>query len=29
MAIFDGYECLSAKILRDQNGLSRGVGFAR
>ena len=29
MAIFIDYECLSAKILRDLNGLSRGVGFAR
>lgn len=28
-AIFDKYDCLSAKILRDPNGLSRGVGFAR
>ena len=27
--IFDGFDCLSAKILRDPNGLSRGVGFAR
>ena len=23
------YNCISAKILRDPNGLSRGVGFAR
>ena len=29
MGIFTDYECLSAKILRDSNGLSRGVGFAR
>ncbi|MCJ1472423.1 hypothetical protein MMC13_001071 [Lambiella insularis] len=28
-AIFISYDCMSAKILRDQNGLSRGVGFAR
>ncbi|MCJ1433347.1 hypothetical protein MMC27_002707 [Xylographa pallens] len=28
-AIFINYDCISAKILRDQNGLSRGVGFAR
>lgn len=29
MAIFGEHDCLSAKILRDTNGLSRGVGFAR
>jgi hypothetical protein len=29
MAIFIDDECLSAKILRDPNGVSRGVGFAR
>ena len=29
MAIFAGYNVLSKKILRDQNALSRGVGFAR
>lgn len=28
-AVFDDYEVLSAKILRDSNGMSRGVGFAR
>ena len=28
-AIFINYDCISSKILRDQNGLSRGVGFAR
>ena len=27
--VFEGFDCLSAKILRDPNGLSRGVGFAR
>ena len=29
MATFGEHEVLSAKILRDENGLSRGVGFAR
>ncbi len=29
MSVFCEFEVLSAKILRDQNGLSRGVGFAR
>ena len=29
MAIFGDFKCLSSKILRDPNGLSRGVGFAR
>lgn len=28
-AIFSGYKVLSSKILRDLNGMSRGVGFAR
>lgn len=27
--IFDGYEIMSSKILRDSLGNSRGVGFAR
>ena len=29
MGCFNDYEVLSAKILRDGNGMSRGVGFAR
>ncbi|SLM40278.1 RNA recognition motif domain [Lasallia pustulata] len=28
-AIFSGYQILSKKIMRDDNGISRGVGFAR
>ena len=27
--IFEGYKVVSAKILRDSNGINRGVGFAR
>jgi len=29
MSVFHEHEVLSAKILRDENGMSRGVGFAR
>lgn len=29
MSIFTGYEVMSSKILRDENGISRGVSFAR
>lgn len=27
--MFPGYNVVSAKILRDTNGINRGVGFAR